>query len=83
MGISKITRNHQVTLPKDLRELKGLNEGDSVLFIIEGEKVNLIKMEKNAIVEAAGLWNKTKETGIDYEKKIRKGWGKRLKRETQ
>ena len=81
MGISKITRNWQITLPKDVRELKSLKENDSVIFAIEGKRVELVKMDKDVIKAAAGLWTESKETGLEYENKIRKGWSKRLKRE--
>ncbi|MBI2669360.1 AbrB/MazE/SpoVT family DNA-binding domain-containing protein [Candidatus Woesearchaeota archaeon] len=77
MGISKITRNYQVTVPQDVRELKGLDIGDKVLFVIEGERVDLVKMDKKVISDAAGLWSDLKETGLQYEKRLRKGWRKR------
>ena len=81
MGIAKITRNYQITIPKDIREIKDLKEGDNVVFTIEGNKVQLTKMNKDSIKWAAGLWSKMKEPGVTYEKKIREGWKKRLKRE--
>ncbi|MBI1973049.1 AbrB/MazE/SpoVT family DNA-binding domain-containing protein [Candidatus Woesearchaeota archaeon] len=81
MGIAKITRNYQVTLPKDVRELKDLKEGDKILFTIEGDQVKVLKFNKDSIKDAAGLWSKTKESGLAYERKIRAGWQKRLKRE--
>ncbi len=83
MGIAKITRNYQITIPKDVRELKNLNEGDTVIFSIEGKKVDIVKMEKDVLKSAAGLWSKTKETGLEYEKKIRENWKKRINRETR
>jgi len=81
MGIAKITRNYQITLPKDVREVKGLKEGDSVMFTIENNKVQLMKAEKDCVKAAAGVWKKTKESGIVYERRIRDEWLKRLKRE--
>ena len=81
MGIAKITRNYQITIPKDIREIKDLKEGDSVVFTIEGNNVRLSKMNKDYIKRAAGLWSETKESGVEYEKKMRAGWKKRIKRE--
>lgn len=78
MGISKITRNFQITIPKDVRELKGLEKGDSVIFTINGNKVNLIKAKKEIITATAGLWPSIKESSLDYERRIRKGWKKRV-----
>ena len=81
MGISKIKRNWQVTLPKDVREIKDLKENDSVIFTIDGNRVEIVKINKDIIKATAGLWTNSKESGIKYERKIRKGWSKRLKRE--
>ena len=80
MGISKITRNYQIIIPKYVRELKGLREGDSIIFFLEGNKVEIIKADKNIIQEATGIWE-TKEIGVEYEDRIRKGWKRRFKRE--
>ncbi|HLF54408.1 MAG TPA: AbrB/MazE/SpoVT family DNA-binding domain-containing protein [Candidatus Nanoarchaeia archaeon] len=78
MGLSKITRNFQVTLPKDVREIKGLRVGDKVLFVVEKDRVDLVKMDKGIIDAAAGLWKDAKETGLEYEKRVRKQWKKRI-----
>ncbi|MDO8642622.1 MAG: AbrB/MazE/SpoVT family DNA-binding domain-containing protein [Candidatus Woesearchaeota archaeon] len=83
MGIAKITRNWQVTIPKDVRELKGLEEGGSVIFAIEGDRVDILKLNKDVINAAAGLWTTTKETGVEYENRMRKTWEPRRKREFQ
>ncbi len=77
MGISKITRNYKVTLPKDVRELKELSVGDKVLFVVEDDRIDLVKMDKKVISDAAGLWSDLTETGAEYERKLRKGWQKR------
>jgi antitoxin PrlF len=74
MGLSKITRNFQVTLPKDVREIKNLNVGDKVLFSLEDGKIDIVKVGKNAILEVAGLWSGVKETGVEYERRVRRGW---------
>ncbi|MEK6861664.1 MAG: AbrB/MazE/SpoVT family DNA-binding domain-containing protein [Nanoarchaeota archaeon] len=78
MGISKITRNYQVTLPRDIREIKRFRVGEKVLFLVEGDKVELVKIDKNIVREAAGLWRGLKETGLEYKKRLRKGWSKRI-----
>ncbi len=33
--------------------------------------------EVKAIRDAAGLWSDLKETGLQYERRLRKGWRKR------
>ncbi len=77
MGISKITRNFQVTLPKDIREMRKLREGDKVLFVVEGAHIDLVKLDKKIVRETAGIWSELKETGVEYERRLRRGWHKR------
>ena len=81
MGIAKVTRNYQVTVPKDIRRTQGIEIGDTVLFALEGNRVDFMKMDKNILAEAAGAWKgKVKESGVDYTKNIRAGWATRRKR---
>lgn len=80
MGIAKITRNYQVTLPKDVRKIISLKEGDEVMFIVEDDKVLLIKSKEDPMLAAAGIWKGMKETGAEYQKRMRGQWKKRQKR---
>ncbi|MBS3081686.1 AbrB/MazE/SpoVT family DNA-binding domain-containing protein [Candidatus Pacearchaeota archaeon] len=80
MGISKITRNYQITLPKDVRRVAGLKEGDEVTILIEGDKIIITKSDINPIMAAAGAWKGIKETGEEYQKRVRSEWKKREKR---
>jgi len=77
MGVSKLTRNFQVTVPRDVREVKRLREGDRVMFAIDGERVELHKVDEDAIDAAAGLWKDSKESGVRYERSVRRGWARR------
>jgi len=74
MGISKITRSFQVTIPPDVRAKKGLKVGDKVLFMIHDHTIELEKMDDRIIEKAAGLWKDLKETGPEYTRRLRKGW---------
>lgn len=77
MGIAKITRNFQVTLPKDVREIEQLHEGDRVLFLVEQDKIIVKKLDEDIIKKTAGLWSGMKETGVQYTRRLRKEWVKR------
>lgn len=80
MGIAKVTRNYQVTIPKDVREMKGIRIGDTLIFAIEGERIEVLKKRKEELIkEVAGIW-KGKESGLEYVRKIRKESEKRRKR---
>jgi len=77
MSLSKITRNFQVTIPRDVREVKNLQVGDKIIFVMNGEHVEITKANKDSLRAAAGLWSDMNETGIEYERRLRKGWNKR------
>ena len=83
MGVSKMTRNFQVTIPRDVREVKRLKDGDRVMFAIDGDRVELHRVDEDVIAAAAGLWHDSKERGTEYERRARKGWAKRLRREVR
>ena len=68
MGISIITRNYQLTLPKDVREMKNFKRGDKVLFVVQEDIIQIKKVSKNLIQETAGLWKGLEKTGIEYQK---------------
>ena len=74
MGIySKITRNGQITLPKNVREKLGLYEGDIVEIEIVGDNAVLIP-KKLVDKSQAYFWTKSWQVGeIQAEKDIKKG----------
>lgn len=82
MGVAKVTRNYQVTVPKDVRSIENIKIGDTVLFAIEGDKIHFLKKSREeSIKEFAGIWkDKIKGSSVDYVKEMRKGWEKRMKR---
>lgn len=43
MELAKITSKGQVTIPKNIRELMGLDIGDQIAFLVEDDKVLIIK----------------------------------------
>ena len=81
MGIAKITRNYQITLPRDIRKIISVKEGDEIMFIVEDNRINLMKVEDDIIKKTAGIWGDIGETGQEYQKRVRKGWSKRLKKQ--
>ena len=69
MPVTKVTRNYQITIPKEIREKLGINVGDILTFDIEGSKIILRKEELELPVLKGGK-------GLTVEKieeSIRKG----------
>ena len=61
MAVSRVTRNYQVTVPREIRELAGVKVGDTLLFAREGEDVVIRKIDKDLLARGFGLWKKAKE----------------------
>ena len=80
MGISKITRNYQLTLPKDVRRMINIKEGDEVVVTVENSTIKISKIDGHIITRTSGIWKDLNETGAEYQKRIRKSWSRRMKR---
>ncbi len=81
MAVSKVTRNYQVTVPREIRELADIKVGDTLLFIKEGDDVVLRRIDKEMMGKAFGLWKKSQEKTPWLVNKLLRGEAeKRLKR---
>lgn len=76
MGITKVTRNYQITLPKDVRELADIKIGDRVLIIVEDGGITIEVLKRDPIDETFGTW-KDEVEGTKYVDKLRSEWKKR------
>jgi len=81
MSITKVTRNYQITVPRDIREMAKIQEGDKLVITMENEEIKIKKFDEDVFKKAFGSW---KDAGIKdsvkYVRNIRKGWEKRRKR---
>ncbi len=59
MAESKLTSKYQVTIPKNIREMYELKEGDPLLFLPFGDKIILEKKRKIKLAETLPLKIKT------------------------
>lgn len=80
MGVSKITRNFQVTIPEDIRKLKGYKQGDELVFLMDNGEVKLVKKESEIIEDTSGIW-KDKKSEEKLERSRREEWEERSNRE--
>lgn len=79
MGVTKVTRNYQVTLPKDVREAENIKVGDTLVVGAKEGGIFLKKMNNDLIDKTAGAW-KSKGSGVSYVRKLRSEEERRLKR---
>lgn len=61
MAVSRVTRNYQVTVPREIRELAGIKVGDTMLFTKEGDDVVLKRIDKDLLSRGFGAWKKAQE----------------------
>ena len=77
MGTTVITRNYQVTIPSDVRERAGLAIGERLIVdVLPSDEIRIRRIKKGIIDKAFGIL-KIKETGLVYERRLRKEWAKR------
>lgn len=81
MAVSRVTRNYQITVPREIRELADVKIGDIMLIRKEGEDIILRKVDKDLLAKGFGLWKKAQEkTPWLVNKLLRKEAESRLKK---
>ena len=79
MSITKVTRNYQITVPRDIREQAKISEGDKLVITMENDEIKLKKFDEDIFRRAFGSWKSVKDS-VKYVRDTRKGWEKRRKR---
>ncbi len=46
MGITKVTRNYQITIPAEVRKALGINEGELLEVNLEGDKIVIQRLKR-------------------------------------
>lgn len=71
MGISKVTRNYQVSIPKDVRERIEIKEGDVVLIKKKDETIIVKPLKEDIVEKSFGSWEGMEKTGEEYTREVR------------
>lgn len=79
MSLTKVTRNYQITVPRDIREQANIKEGDKIVLTMENGDIKMKKFDEDVFKRAFGSWKSVKDS-TKYVRDIRKGWEKRRKR---
>lgn len=54
MEMAKVSAKGQINIPIAIRKLLNLNEGDKVLFIVDGESVRMLNASSLNVKEGGG-----------------------------
>jgi AbrB family looped-hinge helix DNA binding protein len=69
--IARISSKNQIVLPKEVREALGVHGGDSVIFLVDGNKA-IIRSRPDSFTEAiAGLYEEI-GAGQDWQQWLEK-----------
>jgi antitoxin PrlF len=76
MQQAKVTYKGQITIPKVVRKALNINEGDSVIFKVEGDHAILRPLKRKALLEFFGAFPATQP--YPGTESVRKKVGKKL-----
>ena len=72
--ISTVTSKGQVTIPKEIRETLGVIEGDKLVFLVEGDKIVLRKVDSEKLSDILSRRKPWGERGLDFQRRLREEW---------
>ena len=70
MGMAKVTRNFQVTIPRDTRKVLNIKVGETLLISPSEKEAVIKKIGKNVVEETFGAWGKG-EDAVKFVRTIR------------
>ena len=79
MSLTKVTRNYQITVPRDVREQANIKEGDKLVVTMEKDEIKIKKFDEDSFKKAFGIWKNVKDS-VKYVRDLRKEWEHRAKR---
>jgi AbrB family looped-hinge helix DNA binding protein len=79
--VGTVSTKGQVTIPKDIREALRIRAGDKVLFdLLGGDRAVVRKAEPSRMTEILDRLGPTKETGVEFQRRLRREWSRRDRR---
>lgn len=79
--IGTVSTKGQVTVPKDIREALHIRAGDKLVFDLEGGDLALVrKAEPMRLTDILDRLGPTKETGVEFQRRLRREWTRRDRR---
>lgn len=72
MNVGKISKKGQIVIPKEIREMFGIQPGDALIFNIQENKIVIEKIQEKMsdILENS----KPVENSLEFQRKLREEW---------
>jgi AbrB family looped-hinge helix DNA binding protein len=77
IALSSVTSKGQITIPKEIREIMGLGEGDRIVFEMRDRGIYFRKVARRKLSDlliAQGAW---REGSVKFQRRMRQEWRKR------
>lgn len=74
VSVGTVTSKGQVTIPKEIRETLGVNEGDKLIFLLEGDEVVLRKVGSEKLTDILSRRKPWGEGGLEFQRRLRGEW---------
>ena len=78
MAVVRVTKKGQITIPKDVRQVKGIEPGSLLTIDIEGEEIVIRKVAESVVSGTVGIW--AGRLDPEYYRELRKESEKRVGR---
>lgn len=77
VSVGTVTSKGQVTIPKEIREILGVIEGDKLIFLVEGDRVLMRKVTSERLSDILSRQNPWPEAGLEFQERLREEWRRR------
>jgi len=77
VSVGTVTSKGQVTIPKEIREILGVIEGDKVIFLVEGDRVLMRKVTSERLSDILSRQKPWPKAGLEFQKRLREEWRQR------
>jgi len=74
VSVGTITSKGQVTIPKEIRDILGVIEGDKLLFLVEGDRVTMRKVTSEKLSDILSRQKPWPEAALEFQKRLRGEW---------
>jgi len=74
IGITSVSTKGQVTIPKEIRDIMELREGDRVIFILDDGRIYLRKASAQKLSQMLEVQRPWRESSLAFQKRIRGEW---------
>ena len=74
VSVGTLTSKGQITIPKEIREILGVIEGDKMIFLVEGDRITMRKVTSEKLSDVLSRQKPWPETGLEFQRRLRGEW---------